>query len=184
MNPILLALVCDGIRVVQILPARNPDWSVAILTTETGTVFRKRGGEIDGRTVVDVQREGVLLRRGDLFCRVGTVAPDVVRLPERKIARAEASRIFEKVSNMRRSPLLPEKGSDGIVRGRLHGIRPGEGLALFGFENGDLFQSVNGFDISAPDKALEAYARLRTADHFVLRVIRRGVPADIELAIE
>ncbi len=41
-------------------------------------------------------------------------------------------------------------------------------------ENGDRLQTINGVDMTSPEKALEAYARLRTADQLVVQVNRRG----------
>jgi len=34
--------------------------------------------------------------------------------------------------------------------------------------------------MTSPEQALEAYARLRTADHLVVQVNRKGVPARLE----
>jgi hypothetical protein len=72
---------------------------------------------------------------------------------------------------MRTARIVPE-----IVNGktypRLFGVRPNTLLGMLGFENGDRLESINGFDLSTPERALEAYARLRTADHLEARVER------------
>jgi hypothetical protein len=44
-----------------------------------------------------------------------------------------------------------------------------------GFRRGDLLLSVNGYDLSTPDRALEAYARLRGAEDFAVVFVRDGV---------
>jgi hypothetical protein len=39
----------------------------------------------------------------------------------------------------------------------LFGIRPDTLLGTLGLENGDRLQTINGFDMASPEKALEAY---------------------------
>ena len=53
-------------------------------------------------------------------------------------------------------------------------MRPDTLLGMLGMENGDRLQTINGFDMTSPEKALEAYARLRTADHLTVPVNRKG----------
>jgi general secretion pathway protein C len=63
-------------------------------------------------------------------------------------------------------------------------IRPDTLLGKLGMVNGDIIQSINGFPLSAPDKALQAYARLRTASNIALRIERKGKPMTIDLHIQ
>ena len=46
--------------------------------------------------------------------------------------------------------------------------------ACSGWRTAIASQTINGFDMASPEKALEAYARLRTADHLTVQVNRRG----------
>jgi general secretion pathway protein C len=46
-----------------------------------------------------------------------------------------------------------------------------------------MLRTINGYDMSSPDSALEAYARLRTADHLTLSIVRRGQPTTIDYNI-
>ena len=57
---------------------------------------------------------------------------------------------------------------------RLFGVRPDSLPGRLGIENGDLLQSVNGIDISAPERALQAYASLRTSKEVSVVVSRHG----------
>ena len=59
-------------------------------------------------------------------------------------------------------------------------ISAGTLLHELGIRNGDVIQSVNGFDLTNPQKALEAYGRLRTANGLSLQIERRGKPTTIE----
>ena len=51
-------------------------------------------------------------------------------------------------------------------------------------ENGDRLEKINGFDMTSPEKALEAYARLRTADHLTISVNRKGQEQNIDYNIK
>jgi general secretion pathway protein C len=75
---------------------------------------------------------------------------------------------------MRQARLVPEQENGKVVGIRLFGLRPETPLGMLGFENGDRLETINGFQMSSPDKALEAYARLRTASHLVVEVNRHG----------
>lgn len=72
-------------------------------------------------------------------------------------------------------PSLTPARENGKVSGvRVSGIRSGTLLATLGLQDGDVIQAVDGFDITRPENALEAYARLRSAADLVVRVGRRG----------
>ena len=42
---------------------------------------------------------------------------------------------------------------------------------------------INGLEIASPDRALEAYSRLRTSDHLTISVTRNGAPVNIDFNI-
>ena len=70
--------------------------------------------------------------------------------------------------------IVPESKNGRVVGVRLFGVRPDSLPGRLGIENGDLLQSVNGIDISSPEKALQAYARIRTSKAVSVVVSRRG----------
>ena len=80
--------------------------------------------------------------------------------------------------------LVPERKNGKPSGFRIFAIKPGSLLARIGFQNGDLVQALNGNDVATPDKALEAYARLRTAELVRVSLIREGKPMAIEMKIE
>ena len=45
-------------------------------------------------------------------------------------------------------------------------------------------EQINGFDMASPEKALEAYARLRTATSLTVALNRRGKPLTINFNIK
>jgi hypothetical protein len=67
---------------------------------------------------------------------------------------------------------------------RLNSIRPGSLLARVGFISGDLVQTVNGYDISTPEKALEVYAKVRAFSVVRVSLLRGEDPLTIETTIE
>jgi hypothetical protein len=67
---------------------------------------------------------------------------------------------------------------------KIFAVRKKSLWAKLGFNNGDVIQSVNGKDISSPDKALEAYQALKTADKIEVAILRRGKPLKLTYIFE
>ena len=84
---------------------------------------------------------------------------------------------------MRTARVIPHEEGGRVVGVKLYGIRRNSLLGRLGVQNGDMLRTINGYDMSSPDSALEAYARLRTADHLTLSVVRRGQPTTIDYNI-
>jgi hypothetical protein len=80
--------------------------------------------------------------------------------------------------------LVPETKNGKPIGFRVFALKPGSLLACVGFQNGDLVRALNGSDISTPDKALEAYAKLRSLGLVRVSLLRQGKPVDIEMKIE
>jgi general secretion pathway protein C len=85
---------------------------------------------------------------------------------------------------MKSARIVPEQKDGKVVGIRLFGIRPDTLLGKLGMQNGDRLESINGFDMASPEKALEAYARLRTADSLNVKVNRRGKPMNLDYRIK
>ena len=104
---------------------------------------------------------------------------------EFNVERSVVDSILENQAELMRSArIVPEKEGDKVVGIRLFGIRPDSLLGTLGLENGDRLETINGFDMSSPEKALEAYARLRTADHLTVNVNRRGKKQNLDFNIK
>ena len=101
------------------------------------------------------------------------------------IERSLVDQVLENQGELMKSArIVPEKEGDKVVGIRLFGVRPDSLLGTLGLENGDRLQSINGFEMSDPQKALEAYARLRSADKLSVTVNRRGKPTTIDFSIK
>ncbi len=120
-----------------------------------------------------------------------SVPPDIaskiqrVSANEFNVDRQVVDKILENQAELMRSArIVPEQENGKVVGIRLFGIRPDTLLGTLGLENGDRLQSINGFDMASPEKALEAYAKLRTADHLTVQVNRRGQNQNIDFNIK
>jgi len=108
-----------------------------------------------------------------------------VSATEFNIDRGVVDKILENQSElMRQARIVPEQENGKTVGIRLFGVRPDTLLGTLGMENGDRLQTINGFDMASPEKALEAYARLRTADKLTVQVNRRGQNMNLDYNIK
>jgi general secretion pathway protein C len=66
---------------------------------------------------------------------------------------------------------------------KLYAIRPTSVYSKLGLTNGDTLTSINGFELTSADKALEVYTKLREATSLELEVTRRGKPVVLKYTI-
>jgi general secretion pathway protein C len=100
------------------------------------------------------------------------------------VDRRAVDSILENQSRLMRSArLIPERKNGETLGIRLFGIRKKTLLAKLGFKNGDRLEAINGFDMTSPETALKAYARLRTAQHLTVEISRRGQDVHLEYLI-
>jgi general secretion pathway protein C len=101
------------------------------------------------------------------------------------VDRSVVDKILEDQAELMRSArIVPEQKDGKVVGVRLFGIRPDTLLGKLGLQNGDRLETINGFNMASPEKALEAYARLRTANGLAVKVNRRGSPVGIQYNIK
>jgi general secretion pathway protein C len=104
---------------------------------------------------------------------------------EFNIDRTVVDKILENQAElMRQARIVPEQENGKMVGIRLFGVRPDTLLGVLGMSNGDRLQTINGFDMTSPEKALEAYARLRTSDHLTVQVNRGGQNMNLDYNIK
>lgn len=66
---------------------------------------------------------------------------------------------------------------------KLYAIRPSSVYAKIGFRNGDTIHSINGYELSTPDEALEVYTKLKDAGNLSVTATRRGKPVTLNYTI-
>lgn len=104
---------------------------------------------------------------------------------EFNVDRGVVDKILENQADlMRQARVVPEQENGRVVGIRLFGVRQDTLLGVLGMENGDRLQTINGFDMASPEKALEAYARLRTADKLTISINRRGQNMNLDYNIK
>jgi len=117
--------------------------------------------------------------RGGLLAEVKS---KIVRVSDTEfdIDRSVVDKILENQAELMNATRLAPDTKDGKVLGiRLFGIKPDSLLGALGLQSGDRLESINGFNMGSPEKALEAYARLRTASQLDVVVNRRGAEVSI-----
>lgn len=85
---------------------------------------------------------------------------------------------------MRTARIIPHQENGRTVGVKMYGIRRNSLLGRLGMQNGDMLRTINGYDMTSPDSALEAYSRLREANHLTVSVVRRGQAMNIDYNIQ
>jgi general secretion pathway protein C len=183
---------CSGAKVLLITQSEDPEWSFAAIAGSDGkAVLRRLGDDVSGQQVHFIGWDRVWLMTGSSNrCQliVGDKAPIA-----KASTPAAASTAAPAAARGKGKAVPPEiaakihKVSEtefNVERSVVDTIRPESLLGTLGIENGDRLQSINGFEMSDPQKALEAYARLRSADRLTVTVNRRGKPMNIDFNIK
>ena len=104
---------------------------------------------------------------------------------EFNIQRSLVDEVLENQAELMKSArIVPDKQGDDVLGIKMFGLRNGTLLNELGFKNGDRLESINGFEMSDPQKALEAYGRLRTADGLKVKINRKGSPITLDFNIQ
>jgi general secretion pathway protein C len=206
---------CEGVKVLVIAASTDPDWSFAAMTTGSDgkSVLRRRQDAIGGKTVKYVGWDRVWLEGKSGLCQTmlfgpagsvaspaaapaasgdaGTVDPSIAKGIQRisatefNVDRGVVDRILENQTELMRVRIIPEQEKGKMVGLRLVGVRPDTLLGMLGMQNGDRLQTINGLDMTSPENALEAYARLHgTADHLTVQVNRGGQNMNLDYSIK
>lgn len=80
--------------------------------------------------------------------------------------------------------VIPHEEEGRTVGMKVYGIRRSSLLGRLGLQNGDMLRTINGYDLADPNAILEAYTRLRGADHLSVSVVRRGTPMTMEYQVQ
>ncbi len=85
---------------------------------------------------------------------------------------------------MRAARMIPYEENGRVTGMKVSGIRRKSLLGRLGVQNGDVLRTINGFDLSSPDSALEAYTKLRSMDQFTIALIRSGQPRNMDYSVK
>lgn len=92
-----------------------------------------------------------------------------------EIQRQTLESVLGNMSLLSRSARIVPEIREGKAAGfRLYSVRPDGPFAKIGMQNGDVISSINGLEITSPEKALEVYAKLKSASHLSMQLERNG----------
>jgi general secretion pathway protein C len=205
---------CAGVRALVTVRAHDPNASFAALDVDGKRLLRRRGDSIDAMQLVFVGDDRVWLSSAGALCQAAvfagapagaasnarTAATPAPRGQlestlegkiqksgphEWQVDRGALDRLLDAQTELMKVPLVPEKEGDRVVGLRLQTVRPNSAVAMLGLEQGDRLVSINGTDVTSPEKMLEAYARLRSGvlDRITLHIVRRGGPLNLDYVV-
>ncbi len=85
---------------------------------------------------------------------------------------------------MRAARIIPYEENGRVIGMKVSGVRRKSLLGRLGVQNGDVLRTINGFDLSSPDSALEAYTKLRSTDQFTISMVRGGQPRNTNYSVK
>lgn len=102
----------------------------------------------------------------------------------REITKALVDKVLANPMAIAKGARVVPAVKDGKPTGfKLYAIRPSSIYAKLGFANGDTIKTVNGFELTSADKALEVYTKLREASSLEIELDRRGKPVTLRFTI-
>lgn len=203
---------CQTGSVVLIAGAEDPAWSFAVIRgSGSGARMRRIGDDVDGQTVHAIGWDRVLMSTGTGTCKLtidlgkstpktasrdggreekdvekaAAVAPDmsgdIRKVSETEYVVKKSAR--ERVLNFQAELMKGARvvAGKGIRLARQAKAGP---LGQLGMTTGDVIKNINGFDMTNPDKAVEAYSKLKTAMSVTVDLDRKGEPITIRITVE
>jgi general secretion pathway protein C len=102
-----------------------------------------------------------------------------------EVDRAVVNQVLANPSAAARGARIVPAMKDGKPNGfRLYRINKNSAYARIGLKNGDTIQSINGFELTSMDKALEVYTKVREASSLSVSITRRGKPVTLDYTIK
>lgn len=181
--------------------------------TDGTSVLRRRGGEIAGRRVVHIGRERVWLGGDSSLCQLvmfqspsvpaasvggppkggasspSALVPEAVRKGivrigegEFQVDRGVRDLLFENQQLVAAYGRMTP-GAGGGFRVRMTNVKPGSAPSLLGLADGDVLQSIQGIELTSPERALEVYARVISADRVSVQVLRGGKVVNVDYVV-
>ncbi len=177
-------------RAVFLRPGRGRPCSVAMFTEEEQAPSRSRPKPTVAKAKPgDDKRTPGRPTRPD---RSGGIGTDELKAGIQKVSGTQynvSRSLVDKVLQnqaalMRSARIVPQQRGGQVMGVKLYGIRRNSLLGQLGMQNGDLLRTINGYDMTSPDSALEAYSRLRNADNLTVAVERRGKNLNLSYHIQ
>ena len=102
-----------------------------------------------------------------------------------EIDRSLVDKILADPTVVARGARIVPSVKDGKANGfKIYAIRPNSPYAKIGLQNGDTIASINGYEMTSPDKALEVYTKVKSASSLSIAIVRRGENVTMEYTIK
>ncbi len=102
-----------------------------------------------------------------------------------QIERSTVNNALANLNDLAMQARIVPSFKNGRANGfKLFSVRPDSLYSKIGIQNGDVIQRINGYDMDSPDKALEAYTKLRNAGALDLQIERGGQSTNYHYAIQ
>ncbi len=182
----------DGLQLVATVATRAAGWSLAAIRVGGTTVLYREGQPLGMHRVSRIGWGHALLESAagatcdlSMFgaARQDTPRPaasplefgiDRVGPTEFNVDRRLVQRILDDPTPLLGNRIMPYSENGRLVGVRLLGIRREDLLGRLGFENGDVLRSIDGIEVTSPERALDAFQHLLTAGHVTARLGRHG----------
>jgi len=187
-----------GLRLLGTLRSADPAWSIASLLDlgrqKSWTVMV--GDQVRDAWVLEILRDRVIIgrngRREIIELAPGdealgpssggmtatTSATSGIRSLDEthyEVPRTELDAALNHVDQLANDVRIAPAYREGQPEGfKVFAIRPGSLFSRIGMVNGDVIRRINGFEMSTPENALEAYTRLRGANQVEIELDRNG----------
>lgn len=186
--------------IVLVGDPEHPEQSMAVISWPGANGFSRpmvrAGSVIGGHRVAAVTASRVWLEDKGALCFldggtehatpvvVASKGIDRVDDMHARIDRSVRDALVEKgtaaFGNVR---LAPDLLNGKVVGMKLLAVPEGSPLAKMGLRTGDSLLSINGFDLTTSEGALEAFARLRAAPSLEVSLRRNGAPAALRVDV-
>jgi general secretion pathway protein C len=185
-------------------PPNDPRWSMAVVRdTELNNAGPYAiGSKIRDATVVDIQETRIYLDNAgkpeylDLIDKPQAAAPGpapptapstdpfvaemekgIRKLSEHsyEVQRGTVDSLLGNMAVLSRAARIVPEVRDGKAAGfRLFSVKSDGPFGKIGLQNGDVIYAINGLEMTSPDKALEIYTKLKSANHLAVALERNG----------
>ncbi len=201
---------CTSGRVVLIAQNDDPNWAFASIDDGSGQAQMRRVGDSFGKfQMMSLSWDRVYLTESgkDCFLTMGNALPtgrstaaasdaaasDKGDIADRitKVSDTEFTMDRETIDEilgsagglLGKTRTTPVKTGDRVTGLRLGTVSPGSTLGHLGMKTRDVLQSMSGIALTSPEKLLTAYEKMRAAQTFNLRILRKGVSRQIRFRI-
>lgn len=194
---------CSQGEVRVITEAGDPAFSFATVVFNAKSRLVRLGDDVEGKRLERIEWDRIWLSSGGASCWLRLGGPGLAAggAPKTEVADADTGAAKRPTASTAATPNLAAgvtrvgensyalegkateemrnlqgammKGAR-VVAGQGVRITRATNLSMLGFERNDLVKTVNGFDMTDPDQAVEAYGKMKTARKVQVRIERGG----------